>query len=103
VTASIGLVFAGVLAGVAPTVQDIDWARTASMPGNFTHCVRLKNLRCKPAGEAAQYDCTYREYRNSGSWPKKSITVDSASGSWVKIAGDAPMCSVMNLDLPSKN
>jgi hypothetical protein len=86
--------------GSPPTERDIDRARTTSMPGNFTHCTRFKDLSCKISSEGNdRYDCTYREYASQGAWPKKSIVVEKAEGEWRKLDGDTPMCAVMDLDL----
>jgi hypothetical protein len=94
------LIAAAAISVAAPTAQDIDWARATSMPGNFTHCVRFKNLRCKGvSGQAiGRFECTYREYENKGPWPKKIITVEKIDGQWTKISGDTPKCAVMSLE-----
>ncbi|MDT7933181.1 MAG: hypothetical protein RQ833_01070 [Sphingomonadaceae bacterium] len=79
-----------------PTIQDIDWARTTSMPGNFTHCTRIKSLRCERLGADDRYHCSYREYANQGPWPRKTIVVKQIAGEWRKLSGDTPACAIMN-------
>ena len=69
------------------------------MPGNFTHCVRFKQLRCKSVADFDErYSCSFREYTNNGPWPKRQIVVEKLKGTWTKISGDTPTCAVMDLN-----
>jgi hypothetical protein len=93
---SAGLLLA--LAAVAPTLEDVDLARVLSVPGNFSHCVPIKDVKCAPMGQdEARFACSYRE---QGAEDRvKTIAVENLGGTWMKMSGDTPSCTVVNLQI----
>jgi hypothetical protein len=88
------------LVAVAPTLEDVDLARVLSVPGNFSHCVPIRDLKCAPMrGDDARFECSYREEAANGRWPEKKIAVENIGGTWTKMSGDTPACTVVNLQI----
>jgi hypothetical protein len=88
------------LAAIAPTLEDVDLARILSVPGNFSHCAPIKEVTCAPIGaDQARFACRYREQGANGQWPEKTIAVENLGGTWTKMSGDTPACTVVNLQI----
>jgi hypothetical protein len=92
----IGLLLA--LAAVAPTLEDVELARVLSVPGNFSYCVPVRDLKCAPVGDdEARFACSYREQGVEN--VVKTIAVENIGGTWTKMSGDTPSCTVVNLQI----
>ena len=95
---------AGAASAMAPTLEDVDIARTLSVPGNFSHCEPIRELKCAKTADVGRFACTYREgdsKKTAG--PIKNILLEQVGGNWTKLSGDRPTCSIVYIELPDQS